>query len=165
MPAPAPERQDLNDRIGRWRRALADAATGPLIIAEEIVRMAERWEDFKDAADGLDCSAFLRKHLGKGRGLPFFKERATAVARLGEAVRRTVHHEVAVWASRNIPPDLIEPCKLELMRGAKEQNGNPLTLQQAKTRLREILGKRTPRKRECERCKELEEQLKAAGLM
>jgi hypothetical protein len=165
MVMPANVKENLDAKLGRWRRALADAATGPLLIASEVVSLASHWETVKEEAGGLDCTAFLRHHLGPGRGLAYFAARHDAVKALGEASRRTMHHEVAVWISRTVPEQYMQQVKLALMRGAREQNGNPLTLQQAKPRVYEITGKPARKPKACGRCAELEKLLRNNGVI
>jgi len=158
--------EDLGQRARRWKRALADSATGPLIIAPEIVDLAEHWEQYKAEAGGQSCTAWLQSVLTRGQNYAYFYARHRAVERLGEASRRTMHHEVAVYVTNNVQDQYIDAVKLMLMRECKAQNGNPLTLAQAKPRIHEITG-HAAQKREakgCDRCMELEAKLKEAGI-
>lgn len=159
----APAQERLAEKVGRWKRALADAAVGPLIIAPEVMALAESWDSVKDEAGGVTCNAFLRAKLHPGRDIAFFRRRADAVAKLGEASRRTVHHEVAVWVISSVPEHLREAAKLELIRGAREQGGHPLVMSQARARLRDMLGA-SSKKKVCVRCRELEALLIANGV-
>lgn len=156
--------ETLTNKIGRWKRALSDAATGPLVIAPEVVALADNWEAIKEEAGGLSCTAYLRSKLHPGRDLAFFRRRAEAVAKLGEASRRTLHHDVAVWVANQVPDNLLDAVKLELIRGAKEQNGHPLVMSQARARLKQLIGSTARKKRECQRCKELEKLLATHGI-
>lgn len=162
----APHTQDtLEHKARRWQKALADAATGPLIVAAEIVTLSENWAGYRGEAGGRDCTTWLRDTLGRGKSLAWFTQRHNAVEALGEASRRMMHHEVAVWVSRNVPPEFYAPVKFMLRREQRENGGNPLTLRQAKPRILRVMGATAaPNAKQCGRCKELEAQLRAAGI-
>lgn len=159
-----PRHENLVQKASRWKRALADAATGPLIIAGEIVELCNNWDAYKEEADGLSASAWLRQVCGAGRGQAWFYSRHRAVERLGEACRRTMHHEVAVWITNHVTDCHLDEVKLMLMRECKANGGNPLTTPQAIRRIRKITGKSEPRRRECDRCQLLEKILADHGI-
>lgn len=156
--------EPLLARASRWRSALADAATGPLVIASEVMQLAADWESVREEAAGLDCTTWLRKQFGAGNSLAWFEVRARAVEKLGEACRRTIHHSVAVWVANNVPEGHVQAVKLMLMREAKANGGNPLTLRMAQPRVREITGRSEPKKKTCARCQELEKLLLENGV-
>ena len=159
------KRESLGDRSRRWSAALAASDTGPLIIAADVVQLAGEWDDYKREASGLSCTAWLRKTLGRGRGLAWFETRARAVEKLGESVRRTLHHEVAVWTVNNAPPPTWKAIVEALMFARKKNGGNALTLVQAKPIARQILGiNASPRRVSCMRCAKLEERLRENGI-
>lgn len=166
MSLQAMPQERLAERAARWRRALADSATGPLIIASEIVKLAEDWESHKTEADGLSCTSWLRATLGRGRSLAWFARRHAAVVTLGEACRRTMHHEVACYVAQNVTAEHRDAVRLMLMRECKAQNGNPLSIAQAKLKIAQFIGVvRVPRCAvACTRCAELEKVILAAGL-
>jgi hypothetical protein len=160
------EAESLAARAGRWRKALADSATGPLIIASEIVQLADEWADHQSETDGLSCTSWLRATLGRGRSLAWFATRHAAVATLGEACRRTIHHEVACYVARNVPGESRDAVRLMLMRECKAQNNNPLTMAQARRKIEALIGRvSAPRcAAACTRCAHLEQVILAAGL-
>jgi len=165
VPVVAPPR--LADRITRWKAALRSADTGPLVIAEDVLQIAGEWERYRVEARGLDCTSWLRKELGRGRSLAFFERRAHAVKVLGEACRRVLHHDVAVWiAGRVRDPEAVQRVMWALMRATKKQGGNCLTPAQARPIVLATLGiERAPRTIGCARCAELERLLAEHGIV
>lgn len=158
-------REGLQERVSRWRAALAAADTGPLAIAADVVRLADEWKEHEAEAGGVSCTTWLRKTLGKGRSLAWFETRARAVESLGESVRRTLHHEVAVWLVNNAPQPTWKAVVEALMFARKRNGGNALTLAQAKPIARQIIGiAASPRRVSCMRCQRLEKQLKENGI-
>jgi hypothetical protein len=130
----------LTEKAAQWRKVLSDADRGPLIVAADVVALADRWDDYESEAGGLSITGWLRKNLGAGRGLAWFERRAKAVRVLGEASRRNLNHGVAVWVSENVPPSQFDAAKRVLYHGARAQNGVPLTLGQARPLLIAELG-------------------------
>lgn len=131
----------LADKTKEWKRILGDAARGPLVVATDVVSIANHWDEYAAEAGGLSITGWLKKTLGAGRNLAWFERRAKAVRVLGEAARRNLHHEVAVWVSENVPPAHYDKAKRVLFHAARAQNGNPLTLGQARPLLQKELGR------------------------
>ena len=154
--------ETLAGKIAKWRTALAQADTGPLVVACEIRDLAEVWDDdLKREAGGLGLSAYLRKMLGKGKTLRYFMRRAHAVDKLGESIRRVMHHETAVYCVGQVPEKYWEPVKFMLRREQKMNGGNPLTKSMAVRRIRRIVGKtETTRAVGCQRCATLEARIR-----
>ena len=156
---------NLSARVSHWRVALAASDTGPLVIAAEVVRFSNEWNVYSDEAGGGSCTSWLRKTLGNGRGLAYFEVRDRAVKKLGESVRRTLHHNVAVWIVNNAPEPTWKACVEALTFSRKKNGGNALTMQQARLVLRPILGIQVkPRGVTCARCARLEELLRENGV-
>jgi hypothetical protein len=153
-------KKPLDKYLSSWRRALTEGATGPLVIAREVVEISERWDDYREEVGGLTVSAFLRRELGRGRDLAFFRRRARAVERLGEDVRRVLHHEVAVWIDQNFEGEESARAAWGLrMATKKDHHGVPFSLAQAKPIVLKLLGRKTEKvPRTCERCALLEEE-------
>lgn len=152
--------QNLRNSVHKWKRALTDAATGPLRIASEIVAIAANWDEYKSDAGGLTVSAFLRRELGRGRDLAFFKRRAEAVEKLGDrTVVNWLHHEVAVWIVNNFQEDSKRiRAAFIVAQETKRHNGNPLNLAQAKPILMKAFAIKTQKQpRTCANCIRLEE--------
>jgi hypothetical protein len=168
MPIPQSRLQQI---IAKWRAALTDAATGPLVVAAEVVKLAEDWPAYQEEAGGATATQWLRSTLGKGQGLPWFARRHEAVKKLGEACRRTWHHEAAVWAAENVGDDVSLRRLKDAVHDAYVANGrNPLTEPQVRGVAAKVLG-RAKRGRVCKGCAEararvalLEETLRKAGL-
>ncbi len=133
-------------------------------MAQEIVELSNDWETHKVEAGGLACTTWLHQTLG--RTLHFFQGRASAVEKLGEASRRYLHHEVAVWlAGRLDDPHEIDAAMRALIAETKRRNGNCLSIQQARIVVGAAL-KWTPKcvKKTCRRCVELEQLLWRHGI-
>lgn len=101
------EQEDIVSKIKNWQKVLRDSATGPLMIAQEVVAGEESW-DMK-ANKGVSYSSALERALGKGRDLSFFRRRAYAVNRLGGMRNaRMFHHQAAVWFHSKVPREKTE---------------------------------------------------------
>jgi hypothetical protein len=156
--------EDLASKGRRWRKAMSDAATGPLQIAKEVVELDARWSAFKKEADGKSLTSWLRLTLGKGRGLAFFANRARAVELLGPSVARNLHHDVAVWVVNNVDKEARESAVFALLRATQENGRVPLTIKQSRLVVGKLIGRRAVQKASCPRCAVLEELLRKAGV-
>ena len=152
----------LGIRLQHWKRALADAATGPLVIAADVCDVADHWEGYRADADGVDATTWLKTNTGWN--LAWFRRRNTAVLRLGEAVRRWMHHEVAVWLLP-IPDESVREVVASLRVATHRNNENPISLAVAKPIVNELLH-RVPstEPRACPRCKVLVALLEKHGI-
>ena len=156
--------ESLTQQIGRWRKEMADGATGPLVIASEVVALSKKWEDLRAQAEGKDLTTWLRAALGPGKGLGYFRKRHEAVKRLGEAIRRTIHHEAAIWLADEVS-DLHWPLvKQHCFAAHRKNNKNPVTKAQAIKIVAAVTGKK-PIAKVCSRCEELENFIRANGLV
>lgn len=156
--------EDLGAKARRWRKAMSDAATGPLQIAKEVVELDAHWAGHKEEAEGVSLTGWLRLTLGRGRGLAFFKVRATAVELLGPSVARNFHHEVAVWVANNVDASARESAVFALLRATQENGRVPLTPKQAFLVINKLIGKRAVEKASCPQCARLEGLLKKHGI-
>lgn len=149
-------REKLSD-AGRFIRAgMASSDTGPLVVSEKVVFICDHWETYKHEAGDMSFRQWLTRELGnRGRNYSFFKRRLRAVEMLGESVRRTLHHEVAVYVSEQVPEAMRARVKSELEKRCMQNNHCPLTKGQALPIIRKMLG-HVARPKECQRCKELE---------
>jgi len=155
----------LRQRAKRWKDALKQADTGPLIVASEVCSVVDDWERYEQEAKGLNCDAWLKKVFGGGRGTAWFIRRRDAVKLLGEACRRTIHHEVAVWlVNKRLNKTKLEEVKAMLMRECAANGRNPLSPGMAKQRIFQLIGKPHKRTRLCMRCQMLEELLRDNGI-
>ena len=150
--------ESLFIRAGRWKKAADDAATGPLIVAQEIVELGKEWKAYRKEAGGLRYTAFLKRYVG--HPLCFFKARAEAVEILGEAARRYIHHDVAQWIVGCVTEEYLEEVKQMLHRESAARGGHPLTAAQAKPLVIKIIGKSTAKPKRCRRCAALEARIR-----
>lgn len=152
--------ESLKELTGRWRSALASGDCGPLVIAADVVRVGAEWDEkYKEEAGGASCTTWLRRELGPGRNLAWFARRHEAVEHLGESIRRTMHHEVAVWIHDNVPKEAWTKVVMAVTIAAKKQRGVPLTPPQARRVVCPIIGKVSGTKRGCSRCSDFEVQV------
>jgi hypothetical protein len=162
--------ESIEQRIKRWK---AVAKTGPcwaLVLAKEVCDLADKWERFKpdtvdkDHPNGQSPTSFLRDVFGDGKGLAWWRRRALAVEIMGEWVRRSVDHDVAVWFVHAVPEDKRREAAAALMKGCRDNGDNPLTGAQARLVLKKIIGKNHSSPRQCMRCAKLEELLRVHGI-
>lgn len=156
-------KESLAQRADRLRRAQRASSTGPLLVAEEVVEIDAHWERlYRAEAGGVECTTWCRKALGKS--LDYYLRRAHAVSVLGEAVRRTVDHEVAVWLVSKLSDETREKAKLALIRECKKRDGHPLTYSMAQRTLRAMKLIDPQKHRHCKRCEQLERILEEHGI-
>jgi hypothetical protein len=148
--------EQMQIRVERWSKAMNDAATGPLVIAKEIVAIGSCWKLYKKEAGGLAFNAFLRKTLG-GYTLGYFKKRALAVDLLDESARRYIDHHVAVWVCGCVDEAHMHEVKLMLHREYMANGDHPINLQKARPLVLAITGHQV-RARSCAKCRALEER-------
>lgn len=149
----------------RLRATMNASASGPLMVAGEVVEIAANWDNFRSEADGKDCTTWLRSEVGPGCGLPFFEARHRATVALGRQNAQRLHHEAAVWLVGNVPEQYRLPVMSDchkLYRDPKRNNGACVTRAQMK-RIADKVMERVPQHRVCERCKRLEEQVRQMG--
>jgi len=126
--------------------------TGPLVIASDVMSIAEDWDRFKEEAGGLTFSQWITREMGnKQRGLAFFRKRHEAVQKLGEDIRRTFHHEVAVYVVNSVPETAWFAIKSELRLACIRNSGTPRTMGQARPIINKILG-RVAQQKTCANC-------------
>lgn len=156
-------------RTQALRSTMNDADCGPLVVAEEVVSIVDNWIDHKVDAGGVEAETWLFRTFGSGRSLAWFRRRREAVLKLGEAVRRTIHHDVAAWIVARVAEKDWKRVKLLLMQARKNNGDNPVSLGRARILVQKEL-KTEKKKRACAACakkdaliKRLQEQLATAG--
>lgn len=153
----------LATRARRLKQAMQDSASGPLLVAQEIVAIAANWSSYREEAGGVSCSSWCEKIFGQN--LAFFQRRYEAVRRLGEDSRRTWHHLAAVWACGQTDDDLALQRLHRLVLRARLDNGhNALSAGQVQRLAPQVFGKVDPKPVVCARCKRLEEFIREKGL-
>lgn len=160
MTMSAPVQETLARRSARIKAAMADADVGPLVAAAEVVEIVERWDDYRAEAGGVEAGAWLERTFGTGRTLAWWQRRHEAVQKLGEASRRTIHHDVAVWVTQSRPQPQWERIKVALMRARKENGDNALSLGRARILVEKEFGS-TARPRRCGGCRAKDERIEA----
>lgn len=148
----------------RLRKAMSNAATGPLLVAAEVMAISEDWDSYEAEAEGLSCSAWLRKFLGRGHNLAFFEVRARAVEILGEDVRRWMHHDAAKWCANIVPVAHRSTVKAALYAAHKEAGATILSEAQTRPIVMRIIGRGHVRAKTCTRCQILERLLTENGI-
>lgn len=162
--SPIPIRR-LGDVGARIKKALENAAFGPLIAAGDVRAISEDWDRYEHEADGLSCNAWLVKYLGPSFTLQFFERRQRAVEILGEDIRRFLHHEAAVWVSQAVPEAQIAEVKTALEKRYRNPSfRTAIVLSQAQKIVREIIGRSNVRTKTCSRCQLLERALAENGI-
>jgi hypothetical protein len=160
MTMSAPVQQTLAQRAARIRSAMADADVGPLAAASEVVEIVDRWDEYRAEAGGIDAGAWLDRTFGTGRTLAWWQRRHEAVQKLGEASRRTIHHDVAVWVVQSRPQPQWEGIKLALMRARKDNGDNALSMGRARILVEREFGS-TARPKRCGACGTKDERITA----
>jgi hypothetical protein len=149
----------LTDVAKQIKSAMEHSDTGPLVIAADVVKLAEKWKDYKEDAGKLSCAQWLTRELGnKKRGLAYFRARHRAVEALGEESRRMLHHEMAVYIVNNVPKEQWDEVKETLYKKCVRNNHCPLSPGQARPLIYKIVG-HVPG-RGCSRCAMLEAELR-----
>ncbi len=166
-PVPSGTRETLADIARRLRPAMAGAACGPLIVAADVVKLADNWTLYQAEANGRSPAEWLIKTFGKGKDLAWFTRRFEAVELIGEAARRTWHHEAAVWVVDHVRDVThVQRLNVAVMEERKRNGNNPLTKVQVTLLAKKIgiLVSKTKPHKTCGRCGVLEAALKAAGV-
>jgi len=157
--------ESLKVRAKRWSAAVKDRATGPLVVAREIVEVVDRWEHYQQQAEGKSAAQWLKVVFGKHHkmGPAYWRRRARAVDLLGESCRRTVHHEVAVWITHKVSGEDLAKARKALIAGCRRNGGIPLNMSAAKPIIYDLFGW-VPQVTTCKRCEFLEALLKEHGI-
>ncbi len=92
--------RSLKAKAAAWRDQLRSGATGPLVIAQQVVDLVAEWENWRTEAGGVDANAWLRATFGQS--VAWFERRARAVRDIDESIRRSWNHEVAVWVHQHV---------------------------------------------------------------
>lgn len=158
----------LSDITTKIRRYIGAGANGPLVAAGDVIALADRWDDYKQEADGLTFTQWIVGVCGAGKDLGWWERRQRAVERIegtrrDGSARRKLHHEVAVYVAENVADEHLEEVRRMLYTSVKNNGGVPLTPAQAKRRIAKIVGSK-PSARQCSRCRRLEAILKAHGI-
>ena len=137
--------ETLDDRSKRWKAAMRNADTGPLMIARDVVGVCDNWERYKNEVEDLTLGQFLGDLFGGGRKAAFWKRIAMSVESLGSDCRRFMHWQVAIWVFQTVSVDNRSRVVKELAHAYNDNGKNPLTPSMAKRLVRKLLGgKRKP---------------------
>lgn len=154
---------NLSEFSDKLRKCVVSGQNGPLIIAAEVVSLADNWEQYKPEADGLTCTQWLAGICGAGKGLGWWQRRSEAVAKIGEHARRCIDHNVAVYVADMVSSEHMPAVSKMLVLAMKQNGGNPLTIAQARSRVEKITGK-LREKKSCACCRRYEAIMKKHGI-
>lgn len=152
--APIVGKTDTEKQLRRIAKKISESACGPLVVAQEVMGLAEEWEKHRADVGGLDATTALKKYLGFNLG--WFRARARAVELLGEDIRRWMAHDLAVWVSRCAHESLVLGIKRHVYEQfqAEIRTGQIVTVDKAKSHVYAKLG-RTAETRSCKNCQHL----------
>lgn len=137
-------KETLSERALRLRKALVDSATGPLIVAKEIVDIADNWLFYSKEVDGAALNTWLQSTFG--HRIAWFTRRYDAVMKLGEASRRVLDHNAAVWLADAITDAEVKQVMPAVCRERKAQHDIPLDERRTRDVVVEMFGEREPRR-------------------
>jgi hypothetical protein len=146
---------ELESRVKEWKRLMSDVDCGPLAIAHEVVELANRWEaeGFHKSTRFRNVTAFLSSEFGRKKGLAYFTARASAVDALGEHIRRSLNHQVAIWIYNKVPQVHRDTVVRACIEDRKNNGSNCVSLSRAKVLATQICGSFTQaREKCCPRC-------------
>ncbi len=150
----------LKEFSKKLRETMAMVDTGPLIMAAEVIQLAKDWDQYQEEAGGISVSQYLTGELGsKKKGLDYFNRRQLAVNALGEDIRRTMHHEVAITVAQTVPKDLHEKAKAALTEAYIKNRSCPLSPAQAQPIINKILGRNPMHRVGCQKCVALQAEI------
>jgi hypothetical protein len=133
--------KDFETLFASWRKQLKDGALGPLLIAQDVVAASEDWDPKEH--DGLTYSGALRRALGEGRDMGFFRSRSQAVKMLGGMrVAHMLDHQAAVWLTRKAQDSKLSLAIREAADAYNRNHRCPLTKKQVITATRSVFGVR-----------------------
>ena len=157
---PAVHNESLKDRTKRWRKLLLEVNAGPYLVASEVHQLVDNWPAYKSEADGKTASGWLKSVFGGGKGTSYWETRHKAQLLLGESIRRTIPHDVAVWLTRlHLTQGEREKSRDLLMLACRQHaNGVPLDMAEARLLLEPTIG-HAFRSVICKGCVELQGRL------
>jgi hypothetical protein len=164
--------ESLTVRGKRLREVMKRSNAGPYEVANEVHAINSSWDQYKDEAGGLTCSGWLKSVFGGARGASYWETRFDAVMILGEAIRRTIDQEVAVWlVNLKLQPGDREKARNALMVACRQNaSGMPLNYSEARRVCEPLIGYAYPH-RICPGCvamrveiDKLRAAMKAAGI-
>lgn len=132
---------DFTSHFTKWKTQLRDAALGPLLVAEEVVKFREEWDPKEN--DNRTYSCALEDVLGDGKNLRFFGVRAQASAALAPfRAARMFEHSAAVWLfNTSVKKEGVLGEAVKMCAVAYNQNHKcPLTAPQVIRATRDLFG-------------------------
>lgn len=88
--------ENLSERVKRIASVLKASDSGPLLVAEEVEKIAGEWPSHHEAEGGVSFPQWIRSTLGRSYSLGYFQRRRRACDLLGKDVAVRLHHEAAV---------------------------------------------------------------------
>ena len=165
MPQPA-ELPDL-EALRKTLRACLAVDNGPLIHAKQVCGLEGMWDRFKRDAGGVSFEKWIRVTCGPEYSARFWRRCNNAVNVLGEHVRRTLHHQVALFIAERLDEANRDGAVTIIGKARRSQNMHLVSLKSAKSLLRKSghwKPRPVPQKAACLRCKLLERLLEKHGI-
>lgn len=104
---------------------MADAARGPLLIAEEVCAIGDNWDRYRAESGNVTYAEWLRTTFGEGANSKFWGSRRKARRKLGPAFAKHVHHKAAVWLIDNIADEgVLEQVKSAILAEQRRISGD-----------------------------------------
>lgn len=120
--------EPLNELLNRARTHMKESASGPYFAADIVHRVHENWDNQYSHESDIKSMSKLCTHIfGRKRGLGYFNLRRLAVAKLGETVRRILHHDAACWAANKIAESNVREFMLLCGKAFSAKYKNPLS--------------------------------------
>jgi hypothetical protein len=127
-PPGSPSGESLADIGKRLRRSMTQAGIGMTLVAIEVMKLAEHWENYKDQAGGLEIGRWLLKEVDPTVSLRQYIELAKAAKRAGTMAHR-MYSNLLLWLHHAIPPSgpesekKFQECLRIISRVYKKDNG------------------------------------------
>lgn len=156
----------LEQFLAKARRVLKDEAQGPLLLAEDITKLAARWDDdFRDEVGDIGFTPWLKSALGPGKHFGYWNRRANAVERIGKTWIKYMHHEVACYISEHVPDDKLKAACIALQNAYVANSNNPVEPGIGRQKIIAATGVRViAKKPPCADCRRLRELLTKNGI-
>jgi hypothetical protein len=153
--------EQLSTIGARLRSTMNASAAGPALVAQEVVRLGNKWDDYRDEAGGADCTTWLKKHVTGSKGLAWFERLNAAVETVGRGHANRMESEATLWVGQSLAA-AHRPTVLErVSKQYRKNNSSCVTIWQVRRLAAEFLS---PRKAKvCVRCQQLEDAIVALG--
>lgn len=129
-------------------------------VAQEVMRLADDWDRYRDEAEGMEIGPWLIKHLDSNRPLAWYKKHAMAAKWLGPGHVNRVEAAGVLWMhNAGVPDALLDTVRKEISRAYRDNGSVPLRKSQVVRRFQQFVVKRAPRLRLEQRLKDAEARI------